>query len=344
MSSLLTRAGKYHLFTFEKESYFEDQVIEHASEIFGEKTIYFDIKKRLDSKHLGLSSIPDGFLLDLSVADDVAFYVVEVELSSHDVREIAKQVLTFDITFNDSIPKIHDLLIKQLQDNHEYRILVDSALGNSSVYRNIDHLLNEVLNTQEHQYLIVIDRVTDALTSALSKLKLNIRLHPINTFANESNEYVFLFPDFRDQTAEPAEPSGSKDSVETWYQFYMTDVEEMSMSKEDFLKERKIAPFQGFTYTRDQAGNIDGIVFQGYRNRIEKDQMILKTNPEQFWWGTRRPIKLENLFVGMQVFVLETDYDMDTGRRTENPQVRVHGKLREVLKARADAKERLFPK
>jgi hypothetical protein len=118
---LLTISGKYYLHIFSKEEELEKEIVRFSREIFGENTIYISTKKKLTAKELGVSSVPDCFLLDLSNPDDVAFYMVEIELSSHDPKEIAKRILTFEITYDtaESKGKVYDLLIEQIQNGRK---------------------------------------------------------------------------------------------------------------------------------------------------------------------------------------------------------------------------------
>lgn len=80
-------------------------------------------------------------------------------------------------------------------------------------------------------------------------------------------------------------------------------------------------------------------MFQGYKNRLDKH-----IKQGRFRWDTRRPIRTSKLKVGMNVFVFETNYDLDTGEILTKPKLRMKGKLREVWQEVDDKKiEKLFP-
>ena len=335
---MLTVDGRYYLYTFSKEEEFEREVVKFSKEIFGENTIYINTKKKSIAKELGVSSIPDGFLLDLSNPDDIAFYIVEIELSSHDPKEIAKQILTFEITYksHESKGKVYDLLIEQIQNDKEMLKIVNEALKKSTVYKDLSTLIYDVVFKQDHRYLIIIDRVTETLKEALNILNVDFKIFEFVTFINQKGDKAYAFPNFRDEAAQPPEES------ETWYQFCFDDVEELDIDKETFLREKNIGFFQAFVYTKDKEGKIDGIVFQGYRSRLDRD-LGGRKNKNEFQWGTRRPVKLDNLRVGMWVYVVETNIDGDTGEKIKNPKLRVRGKLREVYKERGKKRERIFP-
>ena len=50
---------------YNKENEFEQLVANNSVTIFGNKAIYIDIKKKVNTSTLG-GTIPDGFLIDLS--------------------------------------------------------------------------------------------------------------------------------------------------------------------------------------------------------------------------------------------------------------------------------------
>jgi len=80
---------------FKSEEEFEKIVKDHFKTLFGAKTIFFDIKSKIDSKTLG-SAIPDGFLFDFKDEENPEFYLVEVELQKHDFyKHIFPQITRF---------------------------------------------------------------------------------------------------------------------------------------------------------------------------------------------------------------------------------------------------------
>lgn len=73
---------KYSEYVYSSEDEFEQDIVTFHKLFFGEKTIYIDAKKKIESKSLG-GTIPDGFFFDLSDISDPQFYIVEVELAKH---------------------------------------------------------------------------------------------------------------------------------------------------------------------------------------------------------------------------------------------------------------------
>ena len=68
----------------DEEKEFHPMVQKHSKGIFGENTLYFDVKHVLKAAS-GIGSIPDAYVIDFSKPSK--FYVVENELSSHPVYD-----------------------------------------------------------------------------------------------------------------------------------------------------------------------------------------------------------------------------------------------------------------
>ena len=80
--NVFSKKREYSKYHFSNEAEFEENIVASSKSFFGDKTIYINAKKKIDSKSLG-GTIPDGFFFDLSDLNDPKFYLVEVELASH---------------------------------------------------------------------------------------------------------------------------------------------------------------------------------------------------------------------------------------------------------------------
>ena len=67
---------------FSAENEFEDDIVASSNALFGNNVIFINSKKKIESKSLG-GVIPDGFFFDFNDPTDPQFYIVEVELVSH---------------------------------------------------------------------------------------------------------------------------------------------------------------------------------------------------------------------------------------------------------------------
>ncbi|GAJ22665.1 unnamed protein product, partial [marine sediment metagenome] len=68
MDRLSYKGKVFTSYEYSKESDFEGDVIKHSKEIFGPKSVYIDIKKKI--KKDNIITIPDGYLIDFSFETD----------------------------------------------------------------------------------------------------------------------------------------------------------------------------------------------------------------------------------------------------------------------------------
>src|ERR1022692_2950062 len=80
MSHLVTPYGTFNLIQYDTEQEFERAIVAHVNDIFGERRIYLDCKRRIGAKD-GKQSVPDAYLIDVSSPSDPQLYVVENEIS-----------------------------------------------------------------------------------------------------------------------------------------------------------------------------------------------------------------------------------------------------------------------
>lgn len=93
---------KFSQYNYISEEEFEKDVVDNGKLFFGNKIIYIEAKKKIDSKTLG-GSVPDGILFDLNDVDNPNFYLVEVELAKHDFfKHIFPQITKFFAFFRSS--------------------------------------------------------------------------------------------------------------------------------------------------------------------------------------------------------------------------------------------------
>ncbi|HNX82248.1 MAG TPA: hypothetical protein PKL77_08900 [Candidatus Omnitrophota bacterium] len=110
--SIFQNKRKFVECSFSREDELEKTVIDNHKIFFGKNTIYIDAKKKIEAKALG-GAIPDGFLFDFSDKDNPEFYIVEMELSSHDFyKHIFPQITKFFSFYKN--PKSQDDLIEKI--------------------------------------------------------------------------------------------------------------------------------------------------------------------------------------------------------------------------------------
>ncbi len=201
----------YYEYTLEDE--FEKDVVANANRIFGDKSIYFDIKKMIGDKIL---SIPDGYLLDFSFANEPRLYIIENELVIHDAyKHIGQQILRFAISYKASGRKIKNVLLEEIQKNVDYLKMVENFIEDNG-YRNIDNLLEEIIFDRDVGCIVVIDQNTDELENVLSQLTIKTDIVEFQAFVNDEDEEIFKFDPFHgDFKVQDTEVQLSIDELDT---------------------------------------------------------------------------------------------------------------------------------
>ena len=180
---------------FEKISYsiendFEQQVVTLADQIFGINSIYLNIKRKIKGNNIG--AIPDGYLIDMTIADDPKLYVVENEIVSHDpFRHIGIQMLKFVTSLEDEQVKIKQIIMSEINKNEEALKRLTERCKESGI-RNIDAYLDKAVFS-EFKGLVIIDEAKDELHKVLSKINANISVIELKTYKSADGNYAFEF-------------------------------------------------------------------------------------------------------------------------------------------------------
>lgn len=173
------------LFVFEKHKFF-----------LGEKTIYIDAKKKMETK-IG-NVIPDGFLFDLSDIQNPEFYIVEVELAEHSFYDHIFPQITKFIGFINSqnyaslITKIYkeiendETLQKEFEKlgviKEKYKFILDTMLNSSNILLVIDDEKSEITE----------------MNSVYQEWNKKVKQIRIKKYKNNEQEIYDINPEFRD--------------------------------------------------------------------------------------------------------------------------------------------------
>ncbi len=173
---------------FALEAEFEAEVVRVHKTIFGEDTIYIDAKKKIGATALG-SSIPDGFLFDLSDPDNFEFYLVEVELESHDFyRHIFPQITKFFAFYRNSKrqKELVEKLFAIIDTDEILKGQFKKHLGAQEIFKFLSDLIDSSQNV-----LLVIDgakpelpEITDTYSDTWGKM---VRVIEVRRFVGPSN-------------------------------------------------------------------------------------------------------------------------------------------------------------
>jgi len=196
---LFNENKKYYEFAYPKEEDIERDVIQNSQLFFGDKSLFIDAKRKIDSKFIG-ATIPDGFLFDFSEPDNPEFYIVEVELSSHDFyKHIFPQITKFFAFFKNqqSQSELIDKLFSTINSDNNLKREFKKNIGEKEIYKSVKDIVENSQNI-----LLVIDdekdelpEIIDTYTDTWGKM---VKLIILKKFYS-GKEYLFsLNPDFRD--------------------------------------------------------------------------------------------------------------------------------------------------
>lgn len=188
---LLIDGVRYKLWTPKEEAALEDMVKEHTKDIFGEDSIYFDIKQKIKSK-AGVASIPDGYAITFE--DRPKWYIAEVELASHGVYEhIMPQMGKFIRGIRNPLSQkeIVDALFEEISKDEALKERIQSKIGSTEIFKFLSDLLS-----QPPKLAILIDQDTEELREAAEGLKLETEVVEFRTFVREDtgiSKHAHLF-------------------------------------------------------------------------------------------------------------------------------------------------------
>lgn len=169
MARLLFSGREYSLYDFELESELEAAVIENKKALFGEKSVYIDIKRRIGKgNHKG---IPDAFLIDFFDNRKPQLYIVENELAGHDTySHITEQIMRFRASTASSVVQIRAKLIEAIEKDTSLTVEIERFLP-GTIHRTIKELV-VALTEREMKVVIVINDMTTDLNYTLNEFRV----------------------------------------------------------------------------------------------------------------------------------------------------------------------------
>ena len=193
MPKIFFEGTLYELEDFANEQELEDAVVRHSRLIFGEETVYVDVKKKVKTKRGGLGSIPDGYLISF-FDNSPKLFVVENEISQHDELEIGQQLMKYQATFNEGQYKTKTILSNAIRKDRELHHDVE-RLRKETNLPNISELLDEIIFRKPPGYLVVIDEASERLRKILRVLESPPEVVEIKKYVRQ-NQVILHFSDF----------------------------------------------------------------------------------------------------------------------------------------------------
>ena len=168
-----------HFYPLEKE--FEKVVVTLADQIFGTSSIYIDVKRQVRGV---ITTIPDGYVIDMTETDEPKLFIIENEIKSHDpLSHVGEQLLRFATSFENAHAAVRNFLMDEIAKNDEQldRLRIHSEQSSS---RNIDNYLDKAVYGP-FRAVVVIDEATPELHQVLRNIRGNISVLEVKSILVE---------------------------------------------------------------------------------------------------------------------------------------------------------------
>ncbi len=208
MERIVSGNDIYYLKEYQLEKDFEQDVVANYRHIFGNDTIYIDIKKKIGDN---IVTIPDGYLLDFTFSNTPRLYIIENELSVHDAyKHIGTQLLKFAVSYKQSRLKIKQYILDYLSKSPTNMTFIESKALEMG-YRNIDAMLESMIYRDTVDAIVIIDNSSVELENVLSHLSMKIDIIEFKAYENGAGNRLYKFIPFNNEVKEfVAARSGAK--------------------------------------------------------------------------------------------------------------------------------------
>lgn len=208
MERIVSGNDIYYLKEYQLEKDFEQDVVANYRHIFGNDTVYIDIKKKIGDN---IVTIPDGYLLDFTFSNTPRLYIIENELSVHDAyKHIGTQLLKFAVSYKQSRLKIKQYILDYLSKSPTNMTFIESKASEMGC-RNIDAMLESMIYRDTVDAIVIIDNSSAELENVLSHLSMKIDIIEFKAYENGAGNRLYKFIPFNNEVKEfVAARSGAK--------------------------------------------------------------------------------------------------------------------------------------
>ena len=200
---------------FQNEEEFERLVVENAEILFGEKSLYIDLKSKVEGRALG-AAIPDGLLIDFRDPENPEFYLVEIELARHDFcKHIFPQITKFFAFFKN--PKSRAELVEKtftvINSDQNMRTKFNQMIGGKEIYKS----LKDIIENSQNILIIIddekpeFDEVMETYTDTWDKI---VQVMIIKRYRADGSIILAVSPDFEELSEQPIEEGSDEESEE----------------------------------------------------------------------------------------------------------------------------------
>lgn len=210
MERILSGDDIYYLKEYQLEKDFEQDVVKNYRHIFGNDTIYIDIKKKIGDN---IVTIPDGYLLDFTFPNNPRLYIIENELSVHDAyKHIGTQLLKFAVSYKQSRLKIKHYILDYLSKTPNDMTFIEKKASEMG-YRNIDAMLETMIYRDTVDAIVIIDNSSVELENVLSHLSMKIDIIEFRAYENRTGNRIYKFIPFNNEVKEFVASRGDTKNV-----------------------------------------------------------------------------------------------------------------------------------
>lgn len=182
MEQLIFEGSGYVHHEYRRKGDLEKQIIKYSKHIFGDKTVYLDVKKKIGRGNV--ATIPDGYLIDFSFPQP-KLYIVKVELVSNDpFKHIGEQLLKFAVSYKMCGRDIKGFLLGEILSDSGKGQVVEEGLREAG-YGSIDDFLESIVFDRPVACIVVVDGVASDLTNVLNQLSMKTDVVEFQTFIGD---------------------------------------------------------------------------------------------------------------------------------------------------------------
>jgi hypothetical protein len=196
MERLIYQNKVFAPYEYSDEDEFEKVILEHANDIFGPKSVFINIKKRIGDDNI--VTIPDGYIIDFSFEKDPRLYIIEIELVTHDpYKHIGQQLLRFGISYKASGRNIKAFLLESVLKEKSKKDTVEQGFKKAG-FRNIDAFFESIIFEKPVAAIVIIDQITDDIANVLNQLTMKTDIIEFQTFISDRKS-IFKFTPFQQE-------------------------------------------------------------------------------------------------------------------------------------------------
>lgn len=177
MSKIVIDGIEYKPWVPEREDDLEKIVREHAKDIFGKESIYFE--KRKISSDVGIRSIPDGFVINFLIP---RLYAIEIELSTHNYDHIISQGNRHidAMKYLDTKHKLVKWFNNEIKNDFSKKMLAEKF-----VKEDLYHFLTSI--SENPELVLITDKISNDIKQAQEDLneRMKTKVVEFKTFERE---------------------------------------------------------------------------------------------------------------------------------------------------------------